>query len=96
MIVDVSIDFFVDVQIYGTGRFPAALLKEIGLKKVDIYKNLKPDPDDPDMLRGSAAITVKGRRFDVLFAADKQQIDLDSDIYPMRVVNVDELSDKRK
>ncbi len=95
MVVDVSIDFFVDVQIYGTGRFPAALLKEIGSRKVDIYKSLKPDPDDPDMLRGSATITVKGRRFDVLFAADKRQIDADSDIYPMRVINVDELR-KRK
>ncbi len=92
MVVDVSIDFFVEVQIYGTGRFPEALLKEIGLKKVEIYKSLSPDRDDPDILRGSAIIPVKERRFDVLFIADKQQIDRELDIYPMRVMNVDEVA----
>ena len=72
----------------GSGR---KLLKEIGQKKVEIYKSLKPDRDDPDLLRGSATIVVKERQFDVLFIGDKQQIDHDRDVYPMRVINVDEL-----
>jgi hypothetical protein len=81
----------VELQIYGTGRFPAALLKEIGQKKVEIYKSLKADRDDSDILRGSAIIAVKERQFDVLFIGDKKQIDHDLGIYPMRVINVDEL-----
>jgi hypothetical protein len=91
VIVDVSLSIFVELQIYGTGRFPAGLITEIRKQKVEIYKRLKPSPENPDELWGSETLTVKGRRFDVLLVAYKHQVDLESDIYPMRVLVVDEL-----
>ena len=94
MIIDVSLSFFVEVQIYGTGRFPAAIIREIRKRKVEIYKSLRPSPKAPNELQGSATITVKGRQFDVLFVADKRPRDEESDIYSMHVLNVDELKKK--
>jgi len=91
VIVDVSLSIFVELQIYGTGRFPAALITEIRKQKVEIYKRLKPSPENPDELRGSETLTVKGRKFDVLLVAYKHQADLEAGIYPMRVLIVDEI-----
>jgi len=91
VIVEVSLSFFVELQIYGTGKLPAALLTEIRKQKVKIYERLKPTKDNPDELWGSETITVKDRKFDVLLVAYRHQANVEADIYPMHVLLVDEL-----
>jgi len=91
VIVDLSFDFWVEIQFRWTGRFPPALIDEIGRQKVEIYKSLKPDPDHEGMLSGSRVINVGKRRFDVLFASDNYQIDHATDTHPLRVMIIDEL-----
>lgn len=90
MTVDLTFDFKVEYHFFWTGRFPAALMEEIGRRKNDIYQKLSPDLRRPDLLSGSDVITVEGRTFEVLFAADKYQTDFSSDVRPMRVIHIDE------
>jgi hypothetical protein len=44
------------------------------------------------MLSGARIFTVGKRRFEVLFASDKQQDNLEDDIRQLRVLQIDELS----
>lgn len=91
MTVVLSTDFWVDFEFVWMGKFPPALMDEIGRQKVEIYKSLKPDLNDPDMLAGSKIISLGGRRYDVLFASDRKQNDAASDTRPLRVINIDVL-----
>jgi hypothetical protein len=71
------------------GKFPPALIDEIGRQKVEIYESLKPYPGDPDLLSGSKIISVGGRRYDVVFASDQKQDDEASDTRQLRVINIE-------
>jgi hypothetical protein len=86
-----STDFWVDFEFVWMEKFPPSLMDEIGRQKVEIYKSLKPDRNDPDLLTGSKIITLGGRRYDVLFASDRKQNDEENDTRPLRVINIDVL-----
>ncbi len=90
MTVYLTFDFTVECQFFWTGRFPVSLMEEIGRSKNDLYKKLAPAPGRSDMLTGSEVITVEGRSFEVVCAADRYQTDLSFDIRPMRVIYIEE------
>ena len=90
MTIYLTFDFMVEIQFLWGDRFPLSLYEEIGRQKLEVYKSLKPDRDHPDLLTGSGDFHVAGRRFDVLFASDPQQVDHTSDIRPLRVINIEE------
>jgi hypothetical protein len=86
--VELTFEFKVERGFFWTGRFPASLMEEIGLRKNDLYKKLAPDITRADMLVGSELVAAEGRRFEVTFAADRYQTS--SDIRPMRVIYIEE------
>jgi len=92
MHIDLTYDLLVEVHFLYTGRYPIALMHEIGKNKVKIYNNLVPDLRRSDMLAGSMDFEVEGRKFTVLFASDTRQNDSAADIRPLRVLHIDEHS----
>jgi len=71
-----------------------SLKDEIAERKNEIYNSLTQDPDRRDMLSTAAEIDVAERRFYVVFASDKHQIDPSSDIRPLRVIDIIEITHK--
>ena len=94
MHIELSFDLILDLHFLVTGRFPISLKDAIGEHKKEIYSSLTQDPDRPDMLSTMREIDASGRRFYVVFASDKQQVDSDSDVRPLRVIDIIEIPHK--
>jgi hypothetical protein len=93
--VKLTLDAWVNWQLRWIGTLPSELIHAITPEKNEIYKMLEPDSEDPDIRVGSRVFTVavdgEERRFEVIFMADRQQIDHEDDIHPMQVSVVTEL-----
>jgi hypothetical protein len=89
--VKLTLDAYVRYQFYWAGTLPAALLEQIGPQKIEIYQSLTVDSENPDMRIGSRVFTAEGRRFEVIFVSDPEQIDRENDIHPLCVAVVTEL-----
>lgn len=94
MHIELSFDTVLDLHFLFTGRFPMSLKDEIGRQKNKIYSTLTQDPERADMLSAEREIDAGGRRFLVLFASDKRQVDTYSDVRRLKVVDIIEIPRK--
>jgi hypothetical protein len=86
------LDFKVDAGFYYLGRWPNSLVDAIGEKKEEIYKSLRPNPLEPDMLVASRTFRIKDRDYEVTFGVEVERAS--QNIF--RVINVRRVPSFRK
>jgi hypothetical protein len=92
VLIDLTYDAIVELQILLTGRYPTSLMDVIATDKLKIYRSLGPDLARQGILSGSCDYEVEGRKFTALFASDTWKNDPANDIRPLRVLHIDEHS----
>lgn len=87
MAVWLDFDWKVEAGFFWTGRWPAGLMREIGLHKEELFQSLAPNPLEPDMLTVEREFLFENRRFWVICASDSHQ----SAENRLRVIYIEEL-----
>ncbi len=73
MAITVELDLRVEAEFYFRGKWPNALLDLIAEKKEEIYKSLRPNPLEPDMLIAERTFRVGARDYVVTFGIDQRR-----------------------
>jgi len=90
VIVDLTFDFFVELQFFAK-RLPVALMSEIGKQKNHLYNCLNNELAKLNLRTGFEDLSVDGKKFRVFLASDTTRIDSSSNVRPLRVTLIERL-----
>lgn len=92
LIVQLDLDDEIETGFWWHGRWPVALLEQIGAAKVSLYEALHPNPLEPGMSHVERIFTINAKQFRVICGTHVSELAKPpAEVRRLRVLLIEEL-----